>query len=90
VFGDRAASLPIVTTVPNVGSCAAGNGAIGLSVAARCLREQRLPARLNTTGARGLDADRTPALSAELRHVLVATTSQGGQNAAVVLSHPDA
>ena len=48
-----------------------------------------LPARLNTTGAKGLDADRVPARAAELRHVLVATSSQGGQNAAVVLSHPD-
>ena len=90
VLGDRAASVPIVTTVPNVGSCAAGNGAISLCAAARCLREQMLPARLNTIGAKGLDADRAPARAARLRHVLVTTSSQGGQNAAVVLSHPDA
>ena len=90
VFGVRAASIPLVTTVPNVGNCAAGNGAIGLAVAATCLREQKLPARLNTTGAVGLDANVTPARDAALKHMLVLATSQGGQNVAVVLSHADA
>lgn len=87
-FGPRTAEVPIVTTVPNVGNCAAGNGAIGLSVAARCLREQKLPARLNATNTKGLDADATPARDASLEHVLVLTSSQGGQNAAVILSKP--
>jgi 3-oxoacyl-[acyl-carrier-protein] synthase II len=86
VFGDRAATLPLITTVPHVGNCAAGNGAIGLCAGAKALREQRLPARLNTSGAEGLDADATPAREAALERVLVVTTSQGGQNAAVVLS----
>jgi len=85
VFGDRAASLPLVTTIPNVGNCAAGNGAIGLSVAAKALREQRLPARLHTEDAEGLDANAGPARDADLKHMLILTTSQGGQNAAVVL-----
>ncbi len=90
VFGPRAAAIPLVTTVPFAGNCAAGNGAIGLCAAARCLREQVLPARLNTTGAKDLDANAVPTRAARLRHVLVATSSQGGQNAAIVLSHPDA
>ncbi len=85
VFGDRAASIPLVTTVPAIGNCAAGNGAIGLSVAAKALRAQRLPARLHTSAAEGLDANAAPARDADLGHILVLTTSQGGQNAAVVL-----
>ena len=86
VFGARASQIPLVTTIPAVGNCCAGNGAIGLSVAARALRDQRLPARLNTTGARDLDANAVAARDASLNHVLVTAASQGGQNAVVVLS----
>jgi 3-oxoacyl-[acyl-carrier-protein] synthase II len=85
VFGERAASVPIITTVPNIGNCAAGNGAVGVCVAARCLREQKLPARLHTTGAEGLDANACPSRDAALDRILIVTTSQGGQNAAIVL-----
>jgi 3-oxoacyl-[acyl-carrier-protein] synthase II len=85
VLGDRAASVPIVTTVPAVGNCAAGNGAVALCVAARCLKDQTLPARINTSGAVGLDANATDARDADLRRVLVLTSSQGGQNAAIIL-----
>ena len=85
VFGRRAAKVPLITTVPNVGNCNAGNGAIPLSIAAMCINKQKLPARLNTTGADGLDANACPSRDAELTSVLVFSTSQGGQNAAVVL-----
>lgn len=87
-FGARAAEVPIVTTVPFVGNCSAGNGGVALCVAARCVEKQHLPARLNTTGAHGLDADARPAVDADLDTVLVMTTSQGGQNAAVILRRP--
>jgi len=85
VLGDRAASVPLVTTVPNLGNCCAGASAISLAVAAKCLSEQKLPARLNTTDADGLDANACDARDADLRHILVTTTSMGGQNTAVVL-----
>jgi 3-oxoacyl-(acyl-carrier-protein) synthase len=85
IFGDRAARLPIITLVPNIGDCCAGAGAAALSVAAKCIREQKLPARINTTGALDLDANVAPARGAELRAVLVITPGMGGQNAAVVL-----
>ncbi len=85
VFGDRACSIPLVTTVPFAGNCAAGNGAIGMAVAAKCLREQKLPARLNTKGAESLDANACPARDAKLSNILVSATSQGGQNAVVAL-----
>ena len=89
VFDDRAAEIPIITTVPFTGNCNAGNGAIALCVAAKAVREQRLPARLNTTGVTSLDANARDAGAADLEHVLVCTTSQGGQNAAVVLRRAD-
>jgi 3-oxoacyl-[acyl-carrier-protein] synthase II len=88
VFGPRTSSIPLVTTVPNIGDCCAGAAAIPVAVAVKSLVEQKLPARLNTSGAAGLDADACPARSAALRHILVTTTSFGGQNAAVVLRKP--
>jgi 3-oxoacyl-[acyl-carrier-protein] synthase II len=85
VFGDRAARLPVITTVPNVGNCNAGAGAVAVSVAARALATQTLPARLNTASADGLDAAACASRPAELNHILVFCTSQGGQNTALVL-----
>jgi 3-oxoacyl-[acyl-carrier-protein] synthase II len=85
VFGERARRIPLVTTIPNTGNCNAGAGAVAVSVAAMSLREQTLPARLNTASSNGLDAAACPARPAALRHVLVFQTSQGGQNVALVL-----
>jgi 3-oxoacyl-[acyl-carrier-protein] synthase II len=85
VFGDRAAALPVITTIPNVGNCNAGAGAVALIVAAQALATQTLPARLNTASADGLDAAACASRPAELNHVLVFCTSQGGQNTALVL-----
>ncbi len=85
VFGDRAARVPVVTTVPNAGNCCAGAGTVAVAVAARALREQKLPARLNSGSTDGLDAAACPARPAELEQVLVVSTSQGGQNVALLL-----
>lgn len=93
VFGERLASIPLVTIRPNLGDCQAGNGALQVAVGAMCLREQRLPARLHAgTPGPGLDAGRAEARDATLRCVLICSTSLGGQNAAVVLRavSPDA
>ncbi len=85
VFGERARRIPLVTTIPNTGNCNAGAGAVAVSVAAMSLREQTLPARLNTASSNGLDAAACPTRPAALRNVLVFQTSQGGQNVALVL-----
>jgi 3-oxoacyl-[acyl-carrier-protein] synthase II len=85
VFGVRASRVPLVTLAPAIGNAGAGNGAIAAAVAARCIAEQRLPARINTKGAQGLDADACPARAARVDTVLVFTPSLGGQNAAAVL-----
>ncbi len=89
VFGAALPSIPLVTITPSIGALCAGHGAVQLIVGALCLKEQRLPARLNTSGAEGVDADAAPSRAADLRRVLVASTSLGGQNAAVVLERAD-
>jgi 3-oxoacyl-(acyl-carrier-protein) synthase len=89
LFGSRVASIPLITVIPNVGNCCAGASAIPLAVAAKALAEQTLPARINTTGASGLDANAAPSRSASLRHVLVTTCGMGGQCAAIVLKKFD-
>jgi 3-oxoacyl-[acyl-carrier-protein] synthase II len=88
VFGARLSSIPIVTITPNAGNCCAGAGALQVAVAARCLRDQHLPARLNTRGS-SLDANATDARASALRAVLVTCTSLGGQNAAIILRRVD-
>jgi 3-oxoacyl-[acyl-carrier-protein] synthase II len=85
VFGRRAASIPVITTIPNVGNCCAGASAIPIAAAAMALKTQTLPARLNTRGASGLNADAAPSRAAQLKHVLVVSLGMGGQNAALVL-----
>jgi 3-oxoacyl-[acyl-carrier-protein] synthase II len=85
VFGARAVSVPLVTTVPNIGNCVAGNSAVSLALAAKCLREQTLPARLASRGVEGLDAAACATREATLGRILVTTASQCGQNVAVVL-----
>lgn len=91
VFGGRLERIPLVTLRGYVGDCQAGNGALQAALAAICLREQRLPARLHAgTPAPGLDAARATAREAALERVLVCSSSLGGQNAAVVLGRTDA
>jgi hypothetical protein len=51
----------------------------------RCLTEQRLPARINTAGAVGLDANACATRAAKLNAILVFTPSLGGQNAAAII-----
>lgn len=86
VFGDRAASIPLVTFVPNTGLCGAGHGALAASIAIRSLVEQTLPARIGPAGSAtpGLDAAPIDAREATLRNVLVFSSSLGGQNVALL------
>ncbi|MCA3006426.1 MAG: hypothetical protein LW650_12755 [Planctomycetaceae bacterium] len=87
VFGRELERIPIATLGPAVGNCMAGIGGVQAAVAAKAVREQRLPARLNTgTPLAGLNAGAAPSQPATLRRVLVASSSLGGQNAAMVLS----
>jgi len=85
VFGQRAARIPLITAIPNVGNCGAGASAIAVILAAMALKTQTLPARLNSNRPDGLDAMATSSRSATLNHILVTCTGMGGQNAAIVL-----
>jgi len=86
VFGDRLGSVPLVTWTPNIGDCWAGNGGLQTGLAARCLHEQKLPARIHAGQAGdGLDAGPAQARDAELGHILVCSSALGGQNAALVV-----
>jgi 3-oxoacyl-[acyl-carrier-protein] synthase II len=86
VFGARLGAIPMVTLTPNVGNCTAGSGGVQVAVAAKCIAEQRLPARLHSgEPAAGIDAGACAERAANLRYVLVCTGSLGGQNGAVVL-----
>jgi 3-oxoacyl-[acyl-carrier-protein] synthase II len=85
VFKDRAAEIPLVLPIPYVGNCGAGAGAISVAVAASCIAQQRIPARINVEGVEGLNANAAPAKDAKIRAALAYTTSFGGHNAAVVL-----
>ncbi|MDG2424009.1 MAG: beta-ketoacyl synthase N-terminal-like domain-containing protein [Phycisphaerales bacterium] len=84
-LGDRASDIPLICTIPYTGNCTAGNGAIGLCVAAAAISEQKLPARLHAGTPDGLNASAADAMNAKLKRVLVMSASQGGQNTAVVL-----
>lgn len=86
VFGDRLASIELVTLAGHIGECMAGAGGVATAVGALCLHEQRLPARLHAgEPAHGLLAGARASREASLSHVLVCTNALGGQNAAVVL-----
>lgn len=89
VFGEHAAGIPLITTMPFVGNTGAGVGGVNLIVACQALRMRHLPARLNTTGVTGLEANAVAARAANLEHVLVLANSLGGQNAAIVLSREE-
>jgi len=87
VFGDRVGELPVWSSKPYIGNCGAGAGGVDLAVGSMMLREQKLPATINCDepidGLSG--AASSPSRDAQLNHVLVCSTSLGGQNVAVVL-----
>jgi 3-oxoacyl-[acyl-carrier-protein] synthase II len=86
IFGARLGSIPLVTVTPNVGNSWAGSGGVAVAVAAKLLSEQTLPARIHAGKPReGLRAGPTGSSRAGLRHVLVCSSSLGGQNAALIL-----
>jgi 3-oxoacyl-[acyl-carrier-protein] synthase II len=86
IFGERLGAIPLITLTPVIGDTLASSGGLAVAVAAMCLREQMLPARLHSgQPLPGLDAGPAPARAAALRHLLVATGSLGGQNAAIIL-----
>lgn len=85
VFRDRLPAIPIVAITPNIGSCNAGMGSLLAAAATLCIRHQQLPAQLNAGSPQGGLAASRSSRPTNLRHVLAASGSLGGQNAAVIL-----
>lgn len=87
VFGDRTATLELVSTGASLGCTMAGSGALGAAIAVKMLEEQTLPARIQSgnpePGVLAGSADTRPHA---MQHVLVCAQALGGQNAAVVVS----
>ena len=84
VFGSRLDTIELVTLSPALGDCCAGTGGVQVAVAAMMLKEQALPARLGAKVA-GLQVGPADKRGTSMKHVLVCTSSLGGQNAALVL-----
>ena len=82
VFGDRLASIPVVSTKASIGNCSAGAGALDLTIAAKALKEQTLPKIINRDNP--IDG-MTATEPAKLEKLLVVTTGFGGQNTAIIL-----
>ena len=86
VFGDSLSKVPIASIKSMAGTCGAGVGGVDVCVAAKALREQRVPAVINCdTPINGLNAASAPSRDADLGYVLVYSTGMGGQNAALLL-----
>ncbi len=89
VFGDRLAEVPVVSLRSLVGNCGAGGGGLDVAVAAKALREQKVPAVANRdTPIDGLGPS-APAKDAELRYALVFNMGFGGQSTAMILKAMD-
>ncbi len=85
-FGLNLPRIPLVTTKPNIGLCAAATSALDVAAGALCVCNQTLPARIAPRPVMdGLDAGPTRQRDARLEHVLVCGSGFGGQNTAVVL-----
>ena len=90
VFGKYLSSIPTITTIPYTGNCMAGNGAIAVGVAAKALREQRIPARLGAEETVSVQAQACTSREAKLDYALVVSPSEGGQCVAIVLKRGEA
>ncbi|MEZ6233849.1 MAG: beta-ketoacyl synthase N-terminal-like domain-containing protein [Phycisphaerales bacterium] len=80
VFGERLASIPIVTLTPSIGNCVAGHGGLGVGVAAALIRSAAIPPAAVTRG---------PSKTKPPRAILVCATALGGQAAAMVVAAPE-
>ncbi len=90
VFSERLGDIPLITSKPNIGLCAAAAGAIDIAVGALCIKHQMIPARINGDGVPdGIVANTTANRAATLRYILVCGTGLGGQSTAVILSTMD-
>ena len=89
VFGERTAKVPALSIKGSIGNNGAGAGAIDLSVAAMCLKNNTVPPAVNLQQmdpACGLNVIKGDAADVKIEAVVsIAYALGGGQNAALVL-----
>lgn len=86
LFGDRLAQIPVLSPKANLGNCGAGAGGLDVSIVAKALKEQTIPAIINRDHPiDGLASQHAAASAANLQHALVCSIGFGGQNTAIVL-----
>jgi 3-oxoacyl-[acyl-carrier-protein] synthase II len=86
VFGDRLPNIPVTPIKSMLGWCGAGAGGLDVAVAAKAIKEQQLPARINCDSPlENVCANTAPSGPATINYALSLTASFGGQNAAIVL-----
>jgi len=85
VLGDRMSDVPVVSMRGLIGNCGAGGGGVDLAVAAKALREQKVPAIVNRDTPIDGFSGSSPARDTELNHVLVFNMGFGGQHTAMIL-----
>lgn len=86
-FGNRLPAIPLAFMGPAIGNCMAGAGGLLAALGALIVREQMLPARINSGHpVQGLMAGPAPALPTPIKRLLVASSSLSGQNAALVMA----
>ncbi|MDG1137414.1 MAG: beta-ketoacyl synthase N-terminal-like domain-containing protein [Phycisphaerales bacterium] len=90
IFGESLSTIPTITTIPYTGNCMAGNGAIAISVSAKAIKEQTVPARLGSISTTGVAAGKCEAKKLPIDKVLVVTPSEGGQCVAIILGRVQA
>jgi len=86
-LGDRADGVPVVPLTGGIGDLFAGAGGAQLAAGAIALARQTIPPAVNGENpdpACGLNLPAAP-IETELRHVLCAAVTPGGQSAAIVL-----
>jgi len=82
VLGDRLKEVPVLSLRAMVGNCGAGGGGLDIAIAAKALREQKVPAVINRdTPIDGMSGS-AASKDAELQYALVFNMGMGGQNTA--------
>jgi len=86
VFGDRLGDLPVVSTKPLAGNTGAGAGSLDVSVAAKAIATQTVPAVVNRDAPLdGLGGATNASEARPINHALVFSAGFGGQNTALLL-----
>lgn len=87
VFGSHLTKIPLLTLTPNVAHSLSGQAGLMVAAGVMALTTQTFPSRIHHgTPPPDVRAEASDSRRGKIGHVLVCTSSLGGQNAAIVLS----